>query len=388
MQTQAQLIEPVEAPVLSFSIGKEILQKVLSHVQTVVEKRNTIPILSNILIQSQDNQLKFSATDMDIAIDEYVSADIKAAGSITVPAHMLYDIVRKIPSHAEIGITFNPETQQIKLKSGRSKFTLSCLPVDDFPVISEGQFDHQFAISADDLKKLIDGTKSSMSTEETRYYLNGIYLHRNQTVGEEEMLRAVTTDGHRLARLETEIPESADQIPGVILPRKTVLEVRKLIDSYVGDIQVHLSENRVKFAFEDIVLCSKLIDGSFPDYNHVIPSDNNIKIEVDCAEFTKAVDRVSTVATETTRGVKLTFENDRLLLNANSPENGVAKEEVAIDYRGDSLMIGFNSKYLLDVAQQITGDKIIFLVDDHETPVIVKDSDDKSALYVLMPLRV
>ena len=388
MSEAAQVLTPETRNELTLSIQKDALQKVLSHVQTIVERRNTIPILSNILIMGENNLLRIMATDMDIAIDESLTADISIPGNVTVPAHMLYDIVRKLPNDESIQLSYEDEKARITISNSRSKFTLPCLPVDDFPVISDGKFDHEFDIEAPTLKKLIDGTKFAMSTEETRYYLNGIYFHRFQTLGNDEKLRAVTTDGHRLARVETDLPEKAGQIPGVILPRKTVSELRKLIDSYTGNVCVSVSENRIKFSFDDLILSSKLIDGTFPDYNQVIPKDNQIKIEATVSDFAKAVDRVSTVSNETSRGVKISIEKSKMVLTANSPENGVAREEIAIKYQGETIVIGFNAKYLLDVTQQLSGENLVFHIQDHETPVIVQDLSDENALYVLMPLRV
>jgi DNA polymerase-3 subunit beta len=273
------------------------------------------------------------------------------------------------------------------LRSGRSTFTLSCLPAEDFPLMSGGSFGHEFQLAAKDLRSLIDRTRFAISTEETRYYLNGIYLHAAKS-GEVEVLRAVATDGHRLARVELPLPEGAQGMPGVIVPRKTVQEIRKLLDETEGTVRISLSETKIRFDFGDGFLTSKLIDGTFPDYDRVIPSANDKILEVDCKLFAEAVDRVSTISTEKSRAVKLSVERGTLVLSATSPENGTASEEIEVGYNAAPIEIGFNSRYLLDITQQIEGDGAQFTMADAGSPTIVRDAGDHSALYVLMPMRV
>ena len=278
-------------------------------------------------------------------------------------------------------------TNQLTLSSGRSNFKLGCLPVEDFPKMPEGDLKHTFSLSAADLRALIDRSRFAISTEETRYYLNGIYLHtaKNKNV---EVLRAVATDGHRLARVEMPAPTGAKGFPGIILPRKTVSEVRKLIDESAGEIEIAMSESKVRFTFDGIVIASKLIDGTFPDYERVIPAGNDKILEVDTRVFSAAVDRVATISSEKSRAVKVSLAPGHIVLSANSPESGSATEELEAKYDGALLDIGFNARYLLDILQQVEGDGARFTLADATAPAIIQDVSDTSALYVLMPMRV
>ena len=372
---------------MQFTIERSTLLRSLTHVQGVVERRTTIPILSNVLLQASGGKLGLTATDMDLAIIEGMQAEVTQDGSTTVPAHTLYDIVRKLPEGSQVEIGSGGEQGQLEIRSGRSKLSLTTLPSEDFPVMSDGDLPHRFAISAAMLRRLIDRTRFAMSTEETRYYLNGLYLHAADTDGL-PVLRIVATDGHRLARVEVALPDDAAGMPGVIVPRKAVGEVRKLIDEVEDDVEIALSETKIRFAFGDAVLTSKLIDGTFPDYNRVIPFGNDKTLEVKRSEFVKAVDLVSTISTEKSRAIKLTLENGNLVLTATSPEAGSAREELDVDYNDGPLEIGFNSKYLLDITQQIEGDAAMFQLSDGASPTLVQDMGDTSALYVLMPMRV
>jgi len=371
---------------MKLTIERAALLRALNHVQSVVERRNTIPILSNVLIDSKDGALGLTATDMDIAIVERTAADVATAGAVTAPAHTLYDIVRKLPDGAQVDLDATGEGERLTLKSGRSRFTLATLPTDDFPVMSGGDMPHEFQLDAEALRALIDRTRFAISTEETRYYLNGIYLHAAD--GDAAMLRAVATDGHRLARVEIPLPDGANGMPGVIVPRKTVSELRKLIEETDGPISISLSDTKIRFAFGDAVLTSKLIDGTFPDYERVIPSGNDKIMTVDCSDFAEAVDRVSTIATEKMRAIKMKLDGDQMELSASSQENGQAVEELAIDYGREAIEIGFNARYLLDIANQVEGDTAEFVMADAASPTIVRDPKDPGALYVLMPMRV
>ncbi|HMG49349.1 MAG TPA: DNA polymerase III subunit beta [Inquilinus sp.] len=368
-------------------IERAALLKGLSHVQSVVERRNTIPILSNILLRAESGALRLTATDMDLEIVESVPAEILAPGGTTAPAHTLYDIVRKLPDGSQVEIETNADGGSLSLRAGRSNFRLGCLPVEDFPSMAGGDLTHRFTIATGDLRVMIDRTKFAISTEETRYYLNGIYLHAAKA-DNVPVLRAVATDGHRLARIEMPLPDGADGIPGVIVPRKTVMELRKLLDESGEMVEVQLSETKTRFTFDGVVLTSKLIDGTFPEYERVIPSGNDKILEVNAKDFAKAVDRVSTISTEKSRAVKLTIENGSLTLSANSAEQGSATEEIEVSYEAARIEIGFNSRYLLDITQQIEGDGARFAMADAGSPTIVRDTADSSALYVLMPMRV
>ncbi len=372
---------------MKITIERSALLKALGHVQSVVERRNTIPILANVLIEATKGKLSLTATDMDLAIVESVPAEVAKSGATTVQAHTLYDIVRKLQEGSQIGFEGGGDKGQVGLRAGRSSFSLAALPAEDFPKMTGGDLPHNFELPAAELRTLIDRTRFAISTEETRYYLNGIYLHAAQSSGV-KVLRAVATDGHRLARVEMPLPAGAENIPGVIVPRKTVMEVRKLIDETQGSVTVALSDTRARFAFDDAVLTSKLIDGTFPDYERVIPSGNDKVMEVNCKDFAAAVDRVATIATEKSRAVKLAVAKNQLTLSATSPEAGSATEEIEVRYTSPAIEIGFNSRYLLDIAEQIEGDGARFMMADAASPTVVQDASDQSALYVLMPMRV
>ena len=372
---------------MKVTIERSVLLKALGHVHRIVERRNTIPILANVLIEAKDGKLALKSTDLDLEAAESIPADVAQSGATTVPAHVIYDIVRKLPEGAQASLETTGDAGQLVLRAGRSRFTLQALPASDFPDLTAGEFSHRFAIPAAELKRLIENTQFAISTEETRYYLNGIYLHATKA-DEVPVIRAVATDGHRLARVEMVLPEGAAGMPGVIIPRKTVLELRKLIEEGENEVQIALSETKIRFVLGEATLTSKLIDGTFPDYDRVIPVNNDKVLEVDCKSFAEAVDRVSTISTEKSRAVKLTIENGGLKVSATSPENGTAEEELEVRYLFGPLEIGFNSRYLLDITEQIGGEGVQFKMSDAGSPTIVLDSADRSSLYVLMPMRV
>lgn len=372
---------------MKITIERATLLSALGHVQSVVERRNTIPILSNVLLAAEGSELSLTATDLDLTIIETVGIDVAQAGATTAAAHTLHDIVRKLPDGAQIELSLAGDQSRLSVVAGRSSFTLPCLPKEDFPVLAEDNLPASFQISAEELKRLIDKSRFAISTEETRYYLNGIYLHAAEADGI-PMLRAVATDGHRLAQVDCPLPGGAVSMPGVIVPRKAVLEVRRLLDQVDEPVQISLSETKIRFAVGKTVLTTKLIDGTFPDYKRVIPSGNDKVLEVDCKQFAEAVDRVSTISTEKSRSIKLTLENEKLHLSANSPDSGSADEELVINYPGEGIEIGFNSRYLLDIASQINGDVARLDFADAVSPTILRDLGDDRALYVLMPMRV
>jgi DNA polymerase-3 subunit beta len=369
------------------TIERGALLKSLNHVQSVVERRNTIPILSNVLLEAKDGALSLTATDLDIEIIETIPAEIGRAGATTAPAHTLYDIVRKLPDGAQVELDYSEADGRLGLNAGRSKFQLSCLPRDDFPTMTAGDMPNQFVVESKDLSRLIDKTRFAISTEETRYYLNGIYLHATDS-NEKPTLRAVATDGHRLARFELSLPEGAAGMPGVIIPRKAVAEVRKLVDDLEGAVEVALSDTKIRFEIADVTLTSKLIDGTFPDYARVIPTGNDKILTVQSKDFATAVDRVSTIALEKTRAVKLNLEKEQLTLSVVNPDTGDATEQLHVDYASDPMEIGFNARYLLDITSQLDGADAQFVLADPGSPTIVKDTQDEAALYVLMPMRV
>jgi len=371
---------------MKLTIDRGALLKAVGHVQSVVERRNTIPILSNVKLAAANGHLELAATDMDLEVVERVEADIAAEGATTSPAHTLYDIVRRLPDGAQVVFDTTGD-DPMTLVCGRSRFSLSCLPIEDFPLMASGDLASSFSLSADDLRGLIDRSRFAISTEETRYYLNGIYLHQSNHDGV-DTLRSVATDGHRLASVEVPLPPAAAGIPAVIIPRKTVAEVRKLIDEEEGDIEIALSETKIRFSAGRACLTSKLIDGTFPDYQRVIPAHNDKHLDVNCKDFSDAVDRVAAISSDRSRAIKLKLSNGLLVLTANSPEHGNAVEELEVQYQGESMEIGFNARYLLDIAQQIKGEQARFAMADAGSPTIVHEIGDASALYVLMPMRV
>lgn len=371
---------------MKVTIERGTLLKALSHVQSVVERRNTIPILSNVLLRADGGTLSLTATDLDIEIVEQVPADAEQTGAATAAAVTLFDIVKKLPDGSQVSLE-KTGTGRLQLTAGSSDFSLAILPEDDFPALPQAEDGQRFEVPTGDLARLIDKAKFAMSQEETRYYLNGIYFHASDDGGAQS-LRAVATDGHRLARIDADLPKGAEGLEGIIIPRKAVLELRRLLDDAGETVEMLVAPGRVRFAFDDIALTTKLIDGTFPDYARVIPEGNDKLMHVHPAEFAKSVDRVSTVSADKTRSVKLALGNDRLRLNVNSPETGTATEDLAVDYPGDDIEIGFNARYLLDITAQIDGETATFAFADTASPTVISDGEDARALYVLMPLRV
>jgi DNA polymerase-3 subunit beta len=333
--------------------------------------------------------LHLTTTDTDIALVEAVPATVKEPGATTVSAHMLFDIVRKFPENEPIEMTLIPETGQLKVNCGRSRFNLSCLAADDFPQLNQGVLPHRFVLPAATFKKLLDGAKFAMSVEETRYYLNGIHFHAMERDGT-RLLRSVATDAHRLAFVEIPLPEGAEDMPGIIVGRKTVTEVRKLIDDSTTEVTISLSPTRIEFAFESAVLSSRLIDATYPEYERAIPVGNDKTAIVNAKAFANAIDRVATVSTnDKLRGIKVSLKENALILSAASHDLGDADEEMAVDFPHDvPLEIGFNARYLLEIAQNIHEDEAQVILASGDAPAIIKGVTNQDATYVLMPMRV
>ncbi len=364
------------------TIERAVLLKSLGHVQSVVERRNTIPILSNVLIEArEDGSLRLMATDLDLQVDETIPATVSQPGATTVSAHTFFDIVRKLPEGSQVEITAAEGKMQVV--AGRSRFNLSTLPRDDFPVIAEGDLPTRFELPAATLREIIEKTRFAISSEETRYYLMGIFFHVV-----DDQLRAAATDGHRLARVTVTRPDGAEGMPDVIVPRKAVNELYRLLEELEGTVEISLSATKIRFGLGSAILTSKLIDGTFPDYNRVIPTANDKLLKLDTKSFSAGVDRVSTIASEKTRAVKMSLDRDKVTLSVTSPENGVATEELPADYGSDGLEIGFNAKYLLDILSEIEGDTVEVHLADAAAPTLLRENDKSNALYVLMPMRV
>jgi len=356
------------------TIERATLLRCLSHVQSVVERRNTIPILSNVLIEaSGQGALRIMATDLDLQVVETIGAvSVEQPGAITVSAHLLFDIARKLPEGSQVSL--DAADNRMAVKAGRSRFQLPTLPRDDFPMIAEGELPTSFEVPAATLAQLIDRTRFAISTEETRYYLNGIFLHVA-----EDQLKAAATDGHRLARFTLACPDGAQGMPDVIVPRKCVAELRKLLEEALDtNVLVDLSASKVRFTLggeNGVVLTSKLIDGTFPDYTRVIPTGNDKLLRLDPRAFYEGVDRVATIATEKTRAVKIALEPDRVTLSVTSPDNGTAAEELPADYKSAGFEIGFNANYLKDILSQIDGDNVELHLADAGAPTLIRQGD-------------
>jgi DNA polymerase-3 subunit beta len=372
---------------MKVTVERSELLRSLGHVHRAVERRNTIPILANVLLRAERASLSLKATDLDLEVTDAIAAETAPGGSTTVPAHMFYDIVRKLPDGAQIVLESSGDRAALAIRAGRSRFTLQTLPESDFPDLAPGEMTHKFTLKASDLKRLIDKTQFAISTEETRYYLNGIYLHIAGS-GQAQTLRAVATDGHRLAQMELPLPDGAAGMSGIIVPRKTVGEVQRLLEDPETPVTIELSAGKIRFSVGAVILTSKLIDGTFPDYARVIPLANDKELIVDKQEFEAAVDRVSTVSSERGRAVKLSLSAGKLLLSVTNPDSGSATEELEVEYEADPIDIGFNSRYLLDIASQIESEAAVLKLADPGSPTLIQDKEPHGALYVLMPMRV
>jgi len=380
---------------MRIAVDRANLLRSLGRVHRIVERRNTVPILSNVLIEARNDEgfgkICLKSTDLDLEVRESTDAHVEQGGAATVPAHLLYDIIRKLPDGSEILLSLDAEGKFVSVVAGRSHFQLESLPRGDFPELSADGFTHNFELPAKDFKYLIDAAQFAMSTEETRYYLNGIYLHvpASEEGAEHSVLRAVATDGHRLASVEIDAPEAAAGMPGIIIPRKTVGELQKLLGEMgEASVKVELSDAKIRISVEAIILTSKLIDGVFPDYQRVIPVNNSKKLEVKREEFIASVDRVSTISSDRGRAVKLALEKEAVTMTVHSPDSGMAEDKIAAVFDAEAMEIGFNFRYLLDIAGQLAGEDIIFTLADSGAPTLIRDNTDARALYVLMPMRV
>lgn len=369
---------------MKIHLERNDLLKALGHSHSVVEKKTTIPVLSHILLQTEGTKLKITATDLELAIIETIEADVEMEGATTVLENMFYEIIRKLPEGAKVTLQLKDNGNQLLLASGASSFVLSCLPVKDFPAVHITELPHSFKLPVKDLTRLLNRTEFAMSTEETRYYLNGIYIHPYQN----QELRAVATDGHRLARVSIPLPEGAEDFPGVIISRKTVGEVLKIVSDQTSDAEISLSETQITFMFENVSLTSRLIDGIFPDYEKAIPASNDKILRLQMSPFLKAVERVAIISADHSRGVKVTAQRGKLVLSAVNSEIGSAMEEVEATYGADPIEIGFNSKYLMDIAKQMENDEAELAFSDTNTAVVIHNMADARLLYVLMPMRV
>lgn len=368
---------------MKLTIEHRHLLKALSHMQSVVERRQTIPILSNVLLETQADTVFLRATDNEIEITEKIPASVEVQGALTVPAHKLYDIVKKLPEGSQLVLSQSEENGQLSVVSGRARFALPCLPADGFPTMAREETPHQFVLSAEDILGLISKTSFAVSVEETRYNLNGIYLHQKG----DDALAAVATDGHRLACSKVALPQGAAGIPAVIIPRKTIGEISKLVAEFGENVEISLSENQICFTMGDMALTSRLIDGTYPDYEKVIPVGNDKILQTSADELARVIERVSVVS-EKSRGIKFTLEQNLLKVFTTTTDEGSAEDEIEVSYTGDPLDIGFNYRYLLDILTQIKGGQARIAFKDGGAPIVVQDTDKDNTLFVLMPMRV
>jgi DNA polymerase-3 subunit beta len=375
---------------MEFKINSSDLLKALSHIHGIVEVRHTLPILSNIILKAKENELSLSSTNLDIYCADKIKAEVSIEGEISVSAVTFFEIVKRLPSGSEVVMTMEEGENEIILKCGRSKFNLSTLKTDDFPIISDNDLSTNFILSADELIRIIDKTKFAVSNEETRYYLNGIFLHKADR-NSIQFLRAVATDGHRLAQYDIPLPQGAEEITGIIIPKKTIFELRKVLDDANGDVSISLNENKIKFTFNDLKIISKVIDGTFPDYTKVIPQNNNKNFKTNNNELKNAIDRVSAVAANEeskSKAIKLSLEDNKLNLSVESQSKGSANEIIDISYDGDKVDIGFNSKYIIDICNEVDGEEVDISLLDSVSPAIILDKTDENLFFVLMPMRI
>ena len=375
---------------MEFKINSTDLLKALSHIHGIVEVRHTLPILSNIILEAKDDKLILSSTNLDIYCSDKIKAEVLQSGEVSVSAVTFFEIIKRLPSGSEVLMTMEEGENEIRLTCGRSKFNLSTLKTDDFPIISDNDLSTNFVLSADELIRIVDKTKFAVSNEETRYYLNGIFLHKAER-NSIQFLRAVATDGHRLAQYDIPLPQGAEDITGIIIPKKTIYELRKVLDDANGDVSVSLNENKIKFSFNDLKIVSKVIDGTFPDYTKVIPQNNDKSFKTNNSDLKNAIDRVSAVAANEeskSKAIKFCIENNSLSLSVESQSKGSANEMIDVNYSGDKVDIGFNSKYIIDICNEVDGDEISIGLSDSISPAIILDKTDENLFFVLMPMRI
>ena len=367
---------------MQFEVAKQLLLKAISNVNGAVEKKNTIPVLQNIKIEAKDDKVVLLATDMDILVTSTFESDMKKSGATTVPAQMFFDIVRKIPDGSSIMIS-QESPSILQIKSGKSKYSLPCIDASEFPNLSEGELGEEVEIEADKLSKMIDKTRFAISNDETRYYLNGLYLQAMKKDSGFE-LRTVATDGHRMALsfLVTDLKTPF----GVILPKKSVAEIRRIIDGF-KTVKISVSRVKIKVTTDQTTIVSKLIDGEFPDYDKVLPKNNTQIALINKKNFFDCVDRVSTVATDKHRSIKLVIENGKMNLQVNTNDGSFAYEELDVNYSGDRIETGFNSRYLLDIIGQIDKEELMMRFRDGGSPALI-EAKDMNSVFVIMPVRI
>tara|TARA_B100001057_G_scaffold495124_1_gene593358 strand:+ start:1276 stop:2391 length:1116 start_codon:yes stop_codon:yes gene_type:complete len=371
---------------MQFVVKRDNLLKSLNFVQGVVEKKNTLPILSNVLLQLKDSKLQIVATDLDIIFyDEIENVKIIKEGSTTTSAAILYDILRKISSDSEINFELKSENK-LSLKSDNSDFNLLCLPIDNFPTFADEFEGPEISLNNERFLKLLNKTKISISNDDTRHYLNGIFLHLTEAHGR-SFLTGVATDSHRLSSSSLEI-ENSSNFTSLILPRKTVFQLCSLLTETSDKLTMQASENKIKFTLGKIKLISKVIDGKFPDYKKVVPAENNKTLVVSSKDFINSIERVASVSLDRKEGVKLVIEKDNIQLSVNSANSGDGNEKIKAVFNAENLNISFNSKYLIDIASEVEDKNLKINLKDSVSPVLIEDISDKNSYYVIMPMKI
>ena len=371
---------------MEFIIDRDNFLKSLSHAIGIIEKKTQLPILSNILIDVKDSKIKITTTDLDIIYFEQISPlEVKKEGSTTTSASILYDILRKLQSGSKVELTLL-NSNKIKLVSGNSKFNLLCMPSDNFPLSDEAVDQKSFEVSSQKLLKLLNKTKISISNDETRHYLNGIYLHKTK-LENKSFLCGVATDSHRLSSSSLEIDPNI-QIESIILPKKTIFQLISLLEQNSNPIKISNNKSKIKFEMNNGTLISKVIDGRFPDYNKVIPKDNNKILEIKLSEFKDSIERVTTVSTDRKEGLKMSILKDAVQFSVNNPNSGEGVENINAKFNSNELNISFNSRYLMDIASQIENDLIVIYLKDPGSPVLIKDPLEKNSFHVVMPMKI
>ena len=371
---------------MQFVVKRDILLKSLNFVQGVVEKKNTLPILSNVLLQLKDKKLSIVATDLDIVFyDEITDVKILKEGSTTTSANVLFDILRKIPQNAEINFIQKNENK-LSLKTKNSDFNLLCLPTSNFPTFDQNFESEKIEIDKNKFLSLLNKTKISISNDDTRHYLNGVYLHATES-NKNTFLTGVATDSHRLSSSSI-ILDKIDNFKPFILPKKAVFQLCNLLQENKENILLNSSETKIQFKIGKSKIISKVIDGKFPDYKKVVPQKNNKTLEVDTKNFIHSVERVITVSIDRKEGVKIALKKGEIELFVNSSSSGEGKENLKADYNSEDLTVGFNSRYLLDIASEIQDKKLIMNLNDSVSPVLIQDYSDKNSYFVIMPMKI
>lgn len=368
---------------MEFIVPQKKLLESLNHFQSVVERRNTIPILSNIRILSEQDQgsLILTATDLALELNETLKAEVKSAGGITIPSQLFFDIIRKAPANSGIQVKKDEKLDLVYVSFSQSKFSIPTLPTDDFPVMDLNELETSIEIESSLFKDLVDNSKFCMGLDESRQYLNGIYLHLSKN-----LISTVATDGHRLSK--SSLTKDFDgEFEGIIIPKKTVFEISKILENFTEKVLLNFSKTRLKIVLGNIKIITKLINSTFPDYESVIPSNNDRIMIVDCKSFSDCIDRVSTISSEKFRTVKFDIADNMCVVSSFGAEKSIGTENVKVDYNGPAFSINFNSRYVLDVLSIIKEGQVKFYFSKDTAPTILESAAIKNTLFLIMQMR-